>query len=695
VRVATGELALFAAGVTQFEAKNYAAAEASLERARKQVPTLVDYVDYYLAAAQDARNDHADAVRTLGALEEFLRVKSPLLAKAAILDAKARLATGNATPGVLKPVVDALRAQSMTSAQPEGDFALAVAYETGNDGAQAATYYQRVYFLYPATEMAAYASAALDRLKQSLGTAYPAALPEMMLERGDGWIQAKDYAKARGEFEGILPQLHGVEQEQARVRMGAAQLAGGDYRGAYQYLKSLDLPRDEADAERLYYIGECARRMDNDTEMMDAVKDLARHHERSVWRLKALVAAGNRYLVTHQPDQYEPLYRAAWVTFPSDSTTSYCHWKITWDAYLASRKDAGDLLKEQIEHYPGDNKSATALYYLGRISERENDYPAARSYYERVMREFPNFYYAVLARGRIADSHLVSATASEKTAAWLDTIEFPAHADYTGQTPSQATQARIARARLLVAAGMADFADAEVRFSARTDGQPHLLAVGLARTDAAPFLSLRHMKALAPDYLSTSLDKAPKEFWQMLFPLPYTNALVSSARQQNLDPYMVAALIRQESEFNPGAHSHANAYGLTQIVPATGRMLARRQGIRVFSTSLLYQPETNLRLGASYLRALLDQWNGHWEETLASYNAGASRVKEWQSWSNYREPAEFVESIPFTETREYVQAVIRNASVYRQIYGSGPLVEQPTPQARVVAKSAVKRRNPS
>ena len=336
--------------------------------------------------------------------------------------------------------------------------------------------------------------------------------------------------------------------------------------------------------------------MNNDDEMMDAIKDLARHHERSVWRLKALVSAGNRYLLTHQADKYEPLYRAAWVTFPTDSTTAYCHWKITWDAYLANKRESRDLLREQVEHYPGDNKAATALYYLGRLSETENDNEAARAYYERLDNEFPNFYYAVLGRERLTQPRVVAATASSKVSAWLDTVDFPSHADYSSQTPSEATKIRIERARLLASSGLTDFADAEVRFGAKVDGQPHLLAVEIARTDAAPYLSLKHMKSLAPDYLSTAVEDAPKQFWRMLFPLPYSSALVSSANQQSLDPYLVAALIRQESEFNPGAHSHANAYGLTQIVPATGRMLARQQGIRVFLPRSFTSPKQTFNL---------------------------------------------------------------------------------------------------
>jgi len=132
----------------------------------------------------------------------------------------------------------------------------------------------------------------------------------------------------------------------------------------------------------------------------------------------------------------------------------------------------------------------------------------------------------------------------------------------------------------------------------------------------------------------------------------------------------VAALIRQESEFDPRAVSRANAYGLTQVLPSTGRQLSRRVGIARFSPSMLFQPEVNLKLGTYYLKTLLDQHNGKWEEALASYNAGKRRTDDWVTWASFREPAEFIETIPFTETRTYIQIVLRNAYIYRQLYGS-------------------------
>jgi soluble lytic murein transglycosylase len=190
----------------------------------------------------------------------------------------------------------------------------------------------------------------------------------------------------------------------------------------------------------------------------------------------------------------------------------------------------------------------------------------------------------------------------------------------------------------------------------------------LAESADAPHQAMRIMKSNSPEYLSLPVPSAPRKFWELLFPLPYRSDLVRNARERDLDPFLLAGLIRQESEFNPQAVSHANAYGLTQIRPATGRQFARAAGVSRVTTNVLYQPAANLKIGSSILRSMLDHQNGQVEQTLAAYNAGPNRVVEWLAWNTYREPAEFVESIPFTETRDYVQAVLRNAEMYRRLY---------------------------
>jgi soluble lytic murein transglycosylase len=237
------------------------------------------------------------------------------------------------------------------------------------------------------------------------------------------------------------------------------------------------------------------------------------------------------------------------------------------------------------------------------------------------------------------------------------------------------TQGRIGRARLLASAGLDDLADSELRYGARHDGQPQVLAIELARLAArnnTPDVAIRVVKRYAPGYLSLPVDTATEPLWRLAFPLSFWKPLTTFAQQRGIDPYLLAGLIRQESEFNPKVVSYANAYGLTQVMPATGRELSRKLKIPRYRTNMLFTPEVNLNIGSYYLRMVLDQLQGQVEATLASYNAGKSRVVKWLNWADFREPAEFVESIPFIQTREYVQSVLRNADVYRRLYGPNP-----------------------
>ena len=131
----------------------------------------------------------------------------------------------------------------------------------------------------------------------------------------------------------------------------------------------------------------------------------------------------------------------------------------------------------------------------------------------------------------------------------------------------------------------------------------------------------------------------------------------------------MASLIRQESEFNPAALSRKNAVGLMQLLPKVGKGVAKQEKLRHYSAQQLFTPTINLQLGTRYFRTMVDKF-GAFEYALAAYNAGSDRVEDWLGQGKYRDPQEFVESIPFTETREYVQAILRNANVYRQLYGA-------------------------
>jgi soluble lytic murein transglycosylase len=234
-----------------------------------------------------------------------------------------------------------------------------------------------------------------------------------------------------------------------------------------------------------------------------------------------------------------------------------------------------------------------------------------------------------------------------------------------------ADSVRVQKAGLLANGALLDLALRELHAAALEEGGNWEVAE-MARLcqDAGHYdRALDVVKHEVPRYFSAELTDLPPPYWQALFPRPYWTDLKAYAAQNALDPYLVAALVRQESAFNPSAISHANAVGLMQLLPSTGRLVARDLKIRRFNPAMLTIPATNLRMGTKYFKGMVTQF-GAVEYALAAYNAGSDRVTDWQGTGKYRDIAEFVESIPFTETREYVQAIQRNANVYRQLYGA-------------------------
>ena len=655
----SGALALLALGCGEIDDKQYSVAAAHLKAAAQRLPTLRDYTSYLQAATAFESQDFS-------AVEKHLKPvwdndpASPLIVKAIALQANAYIQSGDP-----KKAVHLLEERGSEIAPEKNGLLLAAAYEKAGDAASAGQQFQRVYTEYPLSKEASDAEAALAR--------YGAPSAPALLMRCSKLIDGGAYERARKELEALLLESSGEDRDSARVLIGVTYYLGRDRQKAFSYFKSLDVSNGEPAAKRLYYLVECARRLDRTDEIGAALDELGKKFASSPWRLKALVTAANYYLTQNETAQYEPLYEACYQSFPNEPQAANCQWRVAWAEYLKDRTKA-DRFTAVLKQFPASSHASAALYYLGRIATGAKDYGAARAYYEAAMREFPNEYYGVLARDRLKESAIAGASPSPETAALLASIAF-VKTTPPNMTPSPTTQARIARAKLLASAGLDDLADSELRYGARHDGQPHIDAIGLARLANernSPDVGIRAVKRYAPEYLSLPVDSTTEPLWRLAFPLPFWKPLTAFAQQRGIDPYMIAGLIRQESEFNPSVVSYANAYGLTQVLPSTGRMLSRQLNIRHFRASMLFTPEVNLNIGTYYLRSVLDQLQGKWEATLASYNAGKSRVVRWLNWSDFQEPAEFVESIPFIQTRDYVKSVMRNADVYRRLYGPNP-----------------------
>jgi soluble lytic murein transglycosylase len=170
-----------------------------------------------------------------------------------------------------------------------------------------------------------------------------------------------------------------------------------------------------------------------------------------------------------------------------------------------------------------------------------------------------------------------------------------------------------------------------------------------------------------PDIYSYEESDLPREAWEIFFPMVAWDAIKQEARRYGIDPFIAAGLIRQESVFNPKAVSRVGARGLMQVMPATGQMISRRQGNGTITASDLHNPMLNIKLGMNYLSQMLGEFS-RIEYAAAAYNAGPGRARAWLKQRPGWDVEDWIEAIPFTETRGYVQGVLRYAANYRRFY---------------------------
>ena len=176
-------------------------------------------------------------------------------------------------------------------------------------------------------------------------------------------------------------------------------------------------------------------------------------------------------------------------------------------------------------------------------------------------------------------------------------------------------------------------------------------------------LALFDARRIAPRYMEFEFADLPEEIWSLLYPQEYLPLVKRYSRATAIDQHLVLGLIRQEAAFNPRATSVANARGLMQILPQT---VSRSRRGRARAARRLYDPAYNIQFGTRHLRGMLTNFGGNPEQALAAYHAGESRVKAWLSKRTFQEPAEFLETIPIPSTRAYVEAVLRDAGIYRR-----------------------------
>jgi soluble lytic murein transglycosylase len=633
----------------------YADASAEFVQANRAGDALDDYADYLAAQAAIDAGRPADAYKLLDNFtarypDSIFDSTAPVLLANAHLqqrDAQGALA-------VLEPLANGPAAN-----QIDFRFALARAYQAAGDTAHAAPIFRAIYVSQPLAYEAPMAATQLQAMGMPLSAGE-------RKTRADALFNAKRYGEASAEYSAIggnNPQLSAADRDALTIYAAVCEFK-------LKHLSRRDIEKlpetgDDTAALKLYMLAELSRNEGDQTGHDALIAQMIARYPSSRWLEEALYSGGNMYLLKHDATQAIYHYAMLVKLFPNSLYAPSSHWRAAWMDYRTRNyPEAARLMDEQIERYNGGLEVPAALYWRGRIYEdEEHNFAQAVNYYRRLADVYADYYYANLARQRLEVLGAQPAVAPAPALAAAQKAPAP---ELTGELPENDTH--LIKARLLANAALNEYIAPEINASP-TSAEWGALAQGEIFASYGEYSrALQSMKHGGISFFDLPMAQVPEVYWHLLFPQPYWSELVADSGGNGLDPYLVASLVRQESEFNPGAISPANAMGLMQLLPSVGKSLAKKRGLKGFNSAQLLDPSVNLELGTTNLKQVIDRFGGQVEYALAAYNAGDTPVRQWLASNDYKDVPEFVESIPYTETREYVQAILRNREMYRALY---------------------------
>jgi soluble lytic murein transglycosylase len=660
----TGALARLLRARIRFDNKDFAgAAELLNSDAFAKLTKLADHAHWLRGRALQQTGDHAAAMR------EFARISSDHAGSIRAADARvlwADSAAKSGSGGRVEAELTFLIADHHAGAL----LATAKAWEAAGEQQKALTYYRRTYFYGAGTPEAKEAETKLTSLAQPLTPQNE----EEILARAENLFEAKSWAeadKAFAELAARYPASLTAAVQLKRIDTLAAVRKMTEAQAAFNAI-----PDRAPEKEMAYY--ELATGYARARQWAEARRVAAEMREKfPVGKLtpKAWVDAGlaARDAKIKAEEQY--FLGAALANYPNAVEVASAQFELAWMAHEANDlQRSSQMLIEHLARYVDRDTTnrGKAGYWAARDSERAGRTAEACTLYDAVIYRYAANWYGHLAQQRLtamrgqgkcsnvaAPNELVAkAAANLKTVTVEPEVAGPAELE------------RVAKSDELSTIGLFDWSFEELAEARKTAATSPSINLALARHYRLKGDNVNALLALAksyPDYSQMFPEEMGREEWDIFYPHVAWDQIVNWSRQRNLDLYQVAGLIRQESVFNPRAASHAKAYGLMQLIVPTAQSVAKKYGQTTpITVEALFQPALNIELGTAYMRDQLDKF-GRIEYMAVAYNAGPGRVPQWRA-TLPAEMDEFVEAIPFRETKGYVQGVIRNTAQYRRLY---------------------------
>ncbi len=437
---------------------------------------------------------------------------------------------------------------------------------------------ERLYYEMPTSPLARDAGRKLTALRRKLPAEDSERLYKLAFERAELLYESERYGDAYDDYMALRKNFKSrVDTELIHLRRGVCQYYLRQSGTADQILQQVR--RSDLKPEATYYRALADRRRRRHQSFQMKLAELLTLSPESPWAEKSLWSLANYYLDDDQDDTAQQLLRRLVNEFRNGEHYVDAQWHLLWTQYRQEQyREAAFGFEGVAREHPASAQLSKFLYWGARAYEGSGQVDRAVALYRQVLLGFKNTYY-----GRRAEEHL----------AQLGGVLAPIVA--------------VESARVGI-----DLRDAlGVYHSDREKRIAQLLATVAWIRDRQGRIpeAMSTMRRAFPFHVSATGDLLPKAVWRIVYPLKYWDLVKRYSEEKGLDPYLVAALIRQESTFNAGIRSPAGAQGLMQIMPATGRTIAREQRQR-YQHSDLYNPEVNIRFGTHYFKKVLGQFGG-------------------------------------------------------------------------------------
>jgi soluble lytic murein transglycosylase len=642
----TPVLANFVRGVRLLEDDKNAAAALPLVSVSALATTPVgDYARYYAGQAllQLERYEAADGVFAALASRD---IDGHLPEDAAFAQAEARESLKDSRGAVV--IYESLVGRKL--ARPHVAWLrLGKAAEAAGHEQRAVEALRRVYFDFPLSTEADEAEVALRRLNAGID----ASLFPQELARAEALYRARRWAPAKASYERIKPFATAENLERVSVHLAASDVQLKKYKAGRDALG----PHLEGafGEEATYYFILATRGLGMKAEYERLTRAFVAASPASPWAEEALNELATGFIIDDEDDRADAVFREALERYPSGRFSERAAWRSGWWAYRQGRyRDAARIFDRGAASFPRSDYRPPWLYWSGRAAEQLGDLATAAARFTVAAIDYYNSYYGRLALARLTP---------ERVAAIKPTFQRVPAAPAKPLPTAQ-------RISMLIATGLYREALSELHYAQRVWGDSPQLQASVAFVQQRlgnVRAGINAMKRAYPQYLAAGGEALPTEIQQVIFPLDYWPLLQKYGAARGLDPYLLAALVAQESNFDPAVVSPANAVGLMQVLPSNGRAYAKVLGLRSFSSRRLNDPETNIHIGTTLFANAVKRFGGvHF--ALAAYNAGDGRVVSWQRERPGMPQDEFIDDIPFPETQNYVKRILGSAEDYRRLY---------------------------